>query len=81
MVPEGGILSAWEYLDKNKIVSLILVLWTYGLMTWVVYRVFADISLINASVTAAMTAVVGIPAVAIGLFKWRRGGKADVGGG
>jgi len=73
-------LSAWEYLDKNKIVSLILVLWTYGLMTWVVYRVFDDVTLINGAVTAAMTAVVGIPAVAIGLFKWRRGGSSNVGG-
>jgi hypothetical protein len=46
-------------------------------MTWVVYKVFDDVALINAAVVSALTAVVGIPAVAIGLFKWRRGGVGD----
>jgi len=69
----------WEYIDKNKIVSAVLVLWTYTLMSWAVYKVFDDITLITASVASALTAVIGIPAVAIGLFKWRRG-KTDVGG-
>lgn len=70
-------MNFWKYLDANKITSLILVLWTYGLMTWVVYKVFDDVALINAAVVSALTAVVGIPAVAIGLFKWRRGGVGD----
>ncbi len=72
-------MNMWLYMEKNKIISAILVLWTYGLMTWVVYRVFDDVTLINAAVTGALTAVVGIPAVAIGLFKWRRGKQDDVG--
>jgi len=69
----------WVYMEKNKILSAILVLWTYGLMTWVVYKVFDDVTLINAAVTSALTVVVGIPAVAIGLFKWRRGNRENVG--
>lgn len=69
----------WAYVEKNKILSSILVLWTYGLMTWVVFKVFDDVTLINAAVTSALTVVVGVPAVAIGLFKWRRGLKDNVG--
>ena len=72
-------MNMWVYMEKNKILSAILVLWTYGLMTWVVYKVFDDVTLINAAVTSALTVVVGIPAVAIGLFKWRRGKQDDVG--
>ncbi len=69
----------WAYVEKNKIISAILVLWTYGLVTWVVYKVFDDVTLINATVTSALTVVIGIPAVAIGLFKWRRGKQDNVG--
>lgn len=69
----------FAYIERHKILSSILVLWTYGLVTWVVYRIFDDVTLINTAVVAALTAVLGIPAVAVGLFKWRRGGK-NVGG-
>lgn len=72
-------MNIWAYVEKNKILSSILVLWTYGLMTWVVFKVFDDVTLINAAVTSALTVVVGVPAVAIGLFKWRRGKQEDVG--
>lgn len=73
-------MNIFAYVEKHKILSSILVLWTYGLMTWVVYRVFDDVTLINGAVNGALTVVVGIPAVAIGLFKWRRGGSSNVGG-
>lgn len=71
-------MNIWEYIDKNKIISAILVIWTYGLLTWVVFKVFADVTLINAAVVSALASAVGIPAVAVGIFKWRRE-KVDVG--
>jgi len=68
-----------EYMEKYKLLSAILVIWTYGLLTWVVFRVFDDISLINAAVVSALGTVVGVPAAAVALFKWRRGGGSDNG--
>jgi hypothetical protein len=67
----------FQYLEKYKVISAILVIWTYLLVTWVVYRVFEDLTLINAAVVSALGTVVGIPAAAVALFKWRRGGSGD----
>lgn len=77
MVPKGSILNVFEYIEKYKALSAILVIWTYILVSWVVYRVFDDLSLVNAAVVSALGTVVGVPAVAVALFKWRRGGSND----
>jgi len=77
VVPEGGFLNVFEYLEKYKVISAILVIWTYLLLTWVVYRVFDDLTLINAAVVSALGTVVGVPAAAVALFKWRRGGPSE----
>jgi len=74
-------LSMWQYMERNKVISAVLVIWTYALVTWVVWKVFDDVSLINAAVVSALGTVVGIPAVAIALFKWRRGTPNDGGSG
>jgi uncharacterized MnhB-related membrane protein len=72
-------LNLFDYIEKYKIISAVVLIWTYGLLTWVIYRVFDDVSLINAAVVSALGTVVGVPAAAVALFKWRRGGGSDNG--
>lgn len=63
-------LSEWLY--KNKIISSLIVLWGLGLTTFVTIRVFSvippDIPLGTAT---AFATLFSLPALAIGLYKWR----------
>ena len=47
-------------------------IWSWGLITWVVYVVFSDVSLITTAVVSALGIVVGILATSIGFYQWQR---------
>lgn len=66
-------LTAWLF-------GFVVALWAMMLLSYVVYRVFVDVTHINAAVTSALSAVLGIPAVAAGIAalvrrRWPKGGE------
>lgn len=63
---------------RHKLVSLLIVVWSMGLVTWVVWRVFS-VSPPDIPVTTvtALGTVFGLPALAFGVWQWRNGGKRE----
>lgn len=68
----SGLIS---FMYKHGVITTLIVLWALVLVTWVTWRVFGDSPPdIPASTVGAFTAVFGLPAIVIGLWKWRNGG-------
>lgn len=65
----------YEMLYKNAIVTLLVVLWGLLLVTWVTYKMFEDPSAITLPATTAYATLFSIPALVVGLWKWRNGDK------
>ncbi|HET8550888.1 MAG TPA: hypothetical protein VFM97_00240 [Gammaproteobacteria bacterium] len=55
-----------QWCIDHKVPHTLAVLWAMALITWVVLRAFADLSLISGAVASALTAVVGLLSVLIG---------------
>lgn len=66
-----------RYLNERKVLSALFTIWVCVLVTYVVYQVFDDIKLINAAVVSALGTVFGLPALAVGVIKWRQNAKPD----
>jgi hypothetical protein len=64
--------------NKHKFVRRSLVFWAAALITYVILRVFEDLTLINANVTTALSLVVGLLATVIGFYNYQR--KLEGGG-
>lgn len=58
--------------NRHKFVRRLLVLWAASLITWVIFRVFTDLTLITTPVVSAMSIVVGLLATAIGFYNYQR---------
>ena len=61
------------FLYRHRVVTLLIVAWALGLVTWVTVTVFNDLDSITANVAAALATVFALPALAFGLWKWRAG--------
>lgn len=64
-----------KFLYDHKVVSVLTIVWMMGLVTWVTWRVFGAPPDIPTATAAAYATVFGLPALAIGLWKWRNGGE------
>ena len=65
-------MMAW--MNQHKIPTALIVLWMLGLVTWVTLRVFGENPPdIPGSTATALGMVYGLPAIAVGLWKWRGG--------
>ena len=64
-----------EFINKYRIVTLLWAAWTVGVVTFVVYQVFIDITKITMPVATALASVFGLPAIAAGIMKWRNQDK------
>jgi hypothetical protein len=63
-------LQSWLY--KHAIITVLLIIWCIGLVTWVTYRVFSDSPPdIPTGTVAAFGTLFGLPTLVIGLWKWR----------
>lgn len=63
-------LQRWLY--KHAIITVLLIIWCIGLVTWVTYRVFSDNPPdIPTGTVAAFGTLFGLPTLVIGLWKWR----------
>ena len=58
--------------NKHKLVRRGLMIWAIWIITWVIQRVFADLTLITPSVATALATVVGILATVIAMYQWSR---------
>lgn len=58
--------------NKHKFVRRLLVFWAAALITWVIARVFTDLTLITTPVVSAMSIVVGLLTTAIGFYNYQR---------
>lgn len=64
-----------DMVHRHGLVTLLVVLWTLALVSWVVWRVFsAEPPDIPLGTVTALGTVFGLPAIAVGLWKWRNGG-------
>lgn len=61
-----------KYMNDRKVLSGLFAIWVCVIVTFVVYQVFGDIKLINAAVVSALGTVLGLPALAVGVIKWRQ---------
>lgn len=69
---KGGSMS--EFLYRHKIASGLVLIWTIALVSWVTYQVFVDITKITMQAAGAYATLFGLPAISVGLWKWRNGG-------
>lgn len=65
------------YMNERKVLSGLFIIWVCAIVTFVVYQVFDDVKLINAAVVSALGTVFGLPALAVGVIKWRQNVKSD----
>jgi len=66
-------------LYKYGILSSLMMIWMMGIVTYVTYQVFNDITQISAAATTAYATLFGLPAIAIGVWKWRNSDTNDDG--
>ena len=77
MMPEGGRLQKIGLFveclfEKHKLVRRLLVFWSVTLITWVITRVFDDLSQLTAPVAAALATVTGLLTAVIAFYQWSR---------
>jgi len=61
-----------DLFEKHQFMRRAGVIWSWCLITWVVYVVFSDVSLITTAVVSALGIVVGLLATSIGFYQWQR---------
>jgi len=64
-------MNALDWIDKHRIISGIVILWSLGIVTFVTWAVFIDPPDIKGGTAAALATVYGLPALAVSLVKWR----------
>lgn len=57
----------------NGLVRVLILVWACGLITWAVHYTLTHTPPLNADAATALAAIIGILAVAVGLYEWRRG--------
>ena len=64
-------MSEWIY--KNKIISILLVLWMIGIVSWVTFKVFNTPP--TTATVSAYGILFGLPALVLGMWRWRNSGN------
>jgi hypothetical protein len=61
-----------DWLQRHMLFTVFFVSWMFGIVSWVTWRVFSpEPPVISGTTAAALATVYGLPAVAVGLWKWR----------
>ena len=61
----------YRFITENALMSTMVIIWAITLTTWVTIRVFGD-SPPDVPTGAALATVFGLPAIGVGIWKWRR---------
>ena len=65
-------MNFFDYIENHKIVTIVVVLWLLTIVTWVTFMVFSPTPPdIPGTTVSALGIVFGLPALAVGLLKWR----------
>jgi hypothetical protein len=63
----------YRFITATARMSLVVILWAITLTTWVTIRVFGDSPPdVPTGTAAALATVFGLPAIGVGIWKWRR---------
>lgn len=60
-----------NFVYKYGLMSILLVLWAMGITSYATVQIFRDIAAITPSAVSAYATLVGIPTIAVGVYKWR----------
>jgi len=64
--------------QKYKLAALAFAVWACWIVSYVVLSVFSDVGTLSGNeAIMGLTAVLGLPAIAAGLIKWRSGRDTD----
>lgn len=71
--------SVIEFVHKHGLVAILVLLWSVGVTTYIVLRVFSDNppEISNGTVAALSAVLTSLLAVGYGFYKWRVTGKDD----
>jgi len=61
-----------EFMERHKLITSISLIWIFWLITWVTMQIFSKPVDIPMGTATAYASLLGIPAIVIGLYKWRR---------
>lgn len=64
---------------KYGVISTLIAVWAIVLVSYATYNLFYDIQLITAASVSAYSALLALPAVAFGVYKWRNTDKDNDG--
>lgn len=59
-------------MNARAIIRTLVLLWACGLITWSVHYVLVRTPQVGADAAEVLTAIIGILAVAVGLYEWRQ---------
>lgn len=60
-----------DYMAKHGLVSIFILIAVFGLVGFATVRIFMNMADVSAAVATCYTALVGLPAAAIGFARWR----------
>ena len=58
--------------EKHKLVRRLLVFWSVALITWVVLRVFSDLTLVTVAVATALATITALLTAVLAFYQWSR---------
>ena len=64
-------MSFFSWARRTQVFALLFAVWMMGLATWVTYQMFVNPTAITSQMNIAFGTVYGLPALAVGLLKWR----------
>lgn len=59
-------------MNAHGIVRICVLTWACGLITWAVHYVLVHTPQVGGDAAGVLTAIIGILAVAVGLYEWRQ---------
>lgn len=60
-----------DFLYRHKLLTGLFVFWSMLVVSYAVFKVFNDVTVINAAINGALGIVFGLPTAAIAFWKWR----------
>ncbi len=61
-----------EWMERHKLITFMVLLWAMFMVSWATWIIFTKPPVISAGTASAYATLLGLPAAAIGLYKWRR---------
>ena len=66
----------FDWVSRNAIIPILWSLFGMTVVGFATYQTFADVTLIDGHVVAALGVVYGLPTIVVGVWQWRVGWQA-----